>query len=167
MFTVHDESLPHFTIQHHAVHPDLHHFTSQHYTVYPDLHHFTVHHNSLIFTLICLISLHNITHYSHLSSSSFCFTKEKKVANFCIQNFSLDTHFFLSFGPIIKQYFGKLGCHPFSPHDFYFKICFSAIFKKIGFLQPHPNWLHKWPVLVAFTHDMRHCICWSFPFTLF
>jgi len=66
-------------------------------------------HNILIFIVICLILLHNMTQYSHLSSSSFCFTKEKKLANFCIQNFSFDVHFVFKFWAYNKTVFWEDG----------------------------------------------------------
>jgi hypothetical protein len=95
--------------------------------------------------LICIILLY-IKHYSHPYSDLLNLTSQydtvfsylflvillhqgkgqvgKFLCSELIRSSSLlSTTLFSSFGTIIKQLYGKLGCHPFSPHDFYIIIC--------------------------------------------
>lgn len=99
----------------------------------------TTSHTILILILICLILLttwHSILISLPLHSAVLWKRPSWQISVFKTSVWS--SSLFLCFGPIIKQYFGKLGCHPFSPHDFYFIMSLFQVFTKLGFYSPTP-----------------------------
>ena len=147
-FTVCDESLPlDFCLICHTLHYSIMQFI---------LIYFILLHNITQCIPICIILLYNITHYSHLdpdllnlthnmtqyshlSSASFCCTMEKaKLANFCIQNFSLVIQFVFMFWAYNKTIFWEVGVSSiFSTWFLLHNVSFSSLYKT-GFLQSHP-----------------------------